>query len=185
MKSGSVSQEIVEPYTEALMSVAKEQDLIEAFANDVQLILDSLAASEELKTFLATPLIKGDAKKDGIRGVFSSQIHPLTLSFLLLLVDRGRILFLESFCLQFQALLRQMNQVAFAEVTSAVQLSESQQATLRQKVTELTKARSVELAIKVNSDLIGGVIIKVGSQVIDASIRGQLRRLSSRLLATT
>ncbi|MFM6199922.1 MAG: ATP synthase F1 subunit delta, partial [Dolichospermum sp.] len=68
-----------------------------------------------------------------------------------------------------------------AEITSAVPLTESQQQAITEKVITLTKAAKVELATKIDSDLIGGVIIKVGSQVIDASLRGQLRRLSLRL----
>lgn len=181
MRAGSVSQTIVEPYAEALMSLAKEQNLVEVIGNDIQLILSSLAASEDLKRFFSVPLVKESDRKDLIRNVFGSQVNPLTLSFLLLLVDRGRILFLESICLQFNALLREINQVALAQITSAVALNESQQETLQQKVKELTNANSVELSIKVNPDLIGGVIIKVGSQVIDASIRGQLRRITSRI----
>ncbi len=181
MRAGSVSQTIVEPYAEALMSLAKEQNLVEVIGNDIQLILSSLAASEDLKRFFSVPLVKESDRKDLIRNVFGSQVNPLTLSFLLLLVDRSRILFLEPICLQFNALLREINQVALAQVTSAVALNESQQETLQQKVKELTNAHSVELSIKVNPDLIGGVIIKVGSQVIDASIRGQLRRITSRI----
>jgi F-type H+-transporting ATPase subunit delta len=78
-------------------------------------------------------------------------------------------------------LLRQLNQTVLAEITSAVPLTEGQQQAITEKVITLTKAAKVELATKIDSDLIGGVIIKVGSQVIDASLRGQLRRLSLRL----
>jgi F-type H+-transporting ATPase subunit delta len=77
--------------------------------------------------------------------------------------------------------LRQLNQTVLAEITSAVPLTETQQQAITEKVITLTKAVRVELATKIDSDLIGGVIIKVGSQVIDASLRGQLRRLSLRL----
>ncbi len=66
-------------------------------------------------------------------------------------------------------------------MTSAVPLSESQQETIKEKVIAMTGAHQVELSAKIDSDIIGGVIIKVGSQVIDASLRGQLRRLSLRL----
>jgi F-type H+-transporting ATPase subunit delta len=182
VKAGAVSQEIIEPYAEALMSVAKEQDLVERFDNDVQYILASLSASDDLKRLLSIPLIKNDLKKGAIANVYA-QVHPFLLNFMQLLVDRRRIMYLEQIANQFQALLREMNQVARAEVISAIELGEAQQETLKQKVTEMTKSRSVELSIKVDPDLIGGVIIKVGSQVIDASIRGQLRRITSSLTA--
>ena len=73
--------------------------------------------------------------------------------------------------------------VALAEITSALKLSRSQEDSLRDRVKAMTKSKSVQLDITINPDLIGGVIIKVGSQVVDASIRGQLRRLKTSLTA--
>jgi len=183
MKTSSVSQAIVEPYADALMSVAQDQNAVEAFGRDVDFILSVLSSSEDLRKFFAVPVIADSAKKDMLTSLFDRQISPTVLNFLFILIAHRRILFLEAICLQFKALLRKKNNVALAEVTSAIALSSSQESTLRQKVISLTKANSVELSIKVNPDLIGGVIIKVGSQVIDASIRGQLRRLSNRLTA--
>ncbi|HBE47932.1 MAG TPA: ATP synthase F1 subunit delta, partial [Cyanobacteria bacterium UBA11369] len=91
------------------------------------------------------------------------------------------ILFLEGIAKQYLALLRKLNQAVLAEVTSAVALSEEQQNAVREKVIAMTGARSVDLDLKTDPDLIGGVIIKVGSQIVDASLRGQLRRISLRL----
>jgi F-type H+-transporting ATPase subunit delta len=91
---------------------------------------------------------------------------------------------LEAILQQYLALLRQLNQTVLAEVISAVPLTEAQQQAVIDKVLAITNARQVELETKIDSDLIGGLIIKVGSQVIDASLRGQLRRLSLRLTSS-
>ena len=99
----------------------------------------------------------------------------------MLLVDRGRIILLEGVCQQYLSMLREMNQTVLAEVTSAVPLTDEQQQSIKDKVKGMTNAREVELETSINSEIIGGVIIKVGSQVIDASLRGQLRRLSLAL----
>ncbi|MDX1976974.1 MAG: ATP synthase F1 subunit delta [Pseudanabaenaceae cyanobacterium bins.68] len=178
-----ISQTFVEPYAEALMEVAKSQNLVEEFGANVQLVLDILASSSELSGFLASPVVKLAAKKDLLRKAIAEQVNPVMLNFLLLLVDRQRVIFLKPICQQFQAMLRKLKRVALAEVTTAVELSADQLETLRRKVQALTSCDQVELAIKVEPALIGGVIVKVGSQVIDASIRGQLRRLSSSLVA--
>jgi F-type H+-transporting ATPase subunit delta len=100
-------------------------------------------------------------------------------------VDRRRIQFLEAIGKQYQALLRKLNQTVLAEVTSAVELSDSQKQSVREKVQAITSAHQVELDTKIDPDLIGGVIIKVGSQVVDASLRGQLRRIGIRLSSAT
>jgi len=108
-------------------------------------------------------------------------MNPLMHNFLKLLVDKGRIVFLEGIGQQYLAKLRELNQTVLAEVTSAVPLSDAQMQTVREKVQAMSSAQSVEIVTKIDADLIGGVVIKVGSQVIDASLRGQLRRLGIRL----
>ncbi|OLP15367.1 F0F1 ATP synthase subunit delta [Leptolyngbya sp. 'hensonii'] len=182
---GILAAEIMEPYAQALMSAAQSGNLVEQVAQDVNFLLELLNSAEDLKNFLANPVIKTEAKKSVLQQVTGDQIHPYTRSFLMILVDRRRILFLEGVCKQFQALLRQLNQTVLAEVTSAVALSEAQQQTVRERVTAMVNARQVDLDLKVDPDLIGGVIIKVGSQVIDASLRTQLRRISLRLTSAT
>ncbi len=99
----------------------------------------------------------------------------------MLLVDRGRILFLQGIGQQYLVLLRKLNQTVLAEITSAHPLTEAQQNTLTEKVKAMTNARSVEVSTTIDPDLLGGVIIKVGSRVVDASLRGQLRRIGMKL----
>ncbi|WP_434683840.1 ATP synthase F1 subunit delta [Pseudanabaena minima] len=183
MKSNSVSQAVVAPYADALISLAQEQNHLDAIAKDVRLIGDTLADSVELTQLLASPLIGANVKKGVIESVFGSSVNVLTKSFLLLLVDRKRIAFLGEIVKEFKALLRVIDQVSLAEITTALKLSRAQEDSIRDRVKAMTKAKSVELDITINPDLIGGVIIKVGSQVVDASIRGQLRRLKSSLTA--
>ncbi|MGJ3252473.1 MAG: ATP synthase F1 subunit delta [Elainellaceae cyanobacterium] len=185
MKGSAVATEIVSPYAQALMSVAKSNDLVERFGEDVAILLGLLNESDDLSQFLSHPLMRADDKKSVLRQVVADRIHPYTFNFLMLLVDKGRILFLEGICKQYQALRRELNRTVLAEIVSAVELSDAQQESIRQKVVEMTSANQVELETHVDPDLIGGVIIKVGSQVIDASLRGQLRRIGVRLTSTT
>ena len=112
-------------------------------------------------------------------------MHAYVRQFLMILVDRGRIIFLEGICKQYQNLLRKFNQTVLAEVTSAVDLSDAQKDSIRQRVIDITGARQVELANSLDPELIGGVIIKIGSQIIDASLRGQLRRIGMQLSSAT
>jgi len=163
------------------MSLAKSNNLSEQFGNDIRSLLSLLESSQELRQFLANPLIKPDAKKAVIQQIAGEEMNPLMRNFLRLLVDKGRILFLEGIGKQYLTKLRELNQTVLAEVTSAVPLSDAQMQTVREKVQAMTSARQVEIETKIDADLIGGVVIKVGSQVIDASLRGQLRRLGIRL----
>lgn len=182
MKGGSmVSAEIAEPYAQALMSVARSHDLAEQFGNDIRSLLSLLEGSPELRQFIANPFIKDDDKKGVLQRISGEDIHPYLRNFLMLLIDRRRITFLEGIAHKYLELLREFNQTVLAEVISAVELSDTQKQSVREKVIAMTSARQVELNTKIDPELIGGVIIKVGSQIVDASLRAQLRRIGMRL----
>jgi F-type H+-transporting ATPase subunit delta len=182
VKDSAVVAAVVEPYAEALMSIAQANNLAEPFGEDMRSLLNLMENSAELREFLGSPLIAADSKKAVMQQIVGD-VNPLMRHFLMLLVDRRRIAFLESVAKQYLVLLRKLNQTVLAEVTSAIALNEGQQQAVRDKVLAMTGAREVELALKVDPDLIGGVIIKVGSEVVDASLRGQLRRISVRLMS--
>ncbi|WP_448525494.1 ATP synthase F1 subunit delta [Parathermosynechococcus lividus] len=181
MMQTTIRGELVEPYAEALLSLAQSHNLADQFQQDSGLILELLAASAELQEFLANPLINPDAKKNVLRQLTVDKVHGYFLNFLMLLVDRRRINLLAAICHQYRALLRKLRNIVLAEVTSAVELTEQQRQAVVEKVKAMTGAADVELAIAIDPELLGGVVIKVGSQIFDASLRGQLRRLSVSL----
>lgn len=181
MTSQVAAAEVAQPYAQALLSIAQSKNLTEEFGEDARTFLGLLRADKQLQNFFSNPFIQSENKKALIKQILGEGANPYLRNFLLILVDKRRIAFLESIFQQYLALLRQLNQTVLAEVISAVPLTEAQQQAIIQKVIAITNARQVELETKVDNELIGGVIIKVGSQVIDASIRGQLRRLSLRL----
>jgi F-type H+-transporting ATPase subunit delta len=181
MKSNAATAEVAQPYAQALLSIAQSHNLTEEFGTDARTLINLLSGSQELQNFLDNPFIESDNKKNLLKQIVAEVASPYLRNFLLFLVDRRRIAFLEAILDQYLALLRQLNQTVLAEVTSAVALTEAQLEAVKTKVVAITKAREVEISTNIDSDLISGVIIKVGSQVIDASLRGQLRRLSLRL----
>lgn len=181
MKDNVVIEGLVAPYAQALLSIAQEGSFTDRFGQDCSVLTELLSSSNELSQLLSNPIINPDIKKGILRQIASERLHPTVLNFVLLLVDRGRIAFLDRICARYQDLLRELNQTVLADVISAVELSDCQKDSIRQKVVSMTGARSVELRTELDSELLGGVIIKVGSQVIDASLRGQLRRISLQL----
>ncbi|MDY7012239.1 MAG: ATP synthase F1 subunit delta [Cyanobacteriota bacterium] len=184
MKGTLLSSEIAEPYAQALMAVAQDNNLTEALGEQIRSLLTLLEESPELQEFIANPVIYPEDKKAVLQQVLGGDSNPYLTNFLLLLVDKRRVLLLENILEQYLALLRELTQTALAEVTSAKELTEEQRQQVIEQVKGFTDASSVEVKCTVDPDLIGGVIIKVGSQVVDASIRGQLRQISQRLNST-
>ena len=184
MNDTTLSSEIAGPYAKALMSVAEDNNAIDQVGAEVADLLEVLASSKELTDFLMNPLMEPDAKKGVLRQISEGKVSDFLLNFLLLLVDRGRVTFLTPILKQYQTLLRELKQTVLADVVAAVELSEDQQHAIRDRVQAITQANSVELSVQVDPSLLGGLIIKVGSQVIDASLRGQLRRIGMQLATT-
>jgi F-type H+-transporting ATPase subunit delta len=180
----AITAEVVEPYAEALMSLAQQKNIADVIGEDVRSLLTLIQESPELRTFFASPLVSAEDKKVIIRRVAGEQTNSFLLNFLLLLVDKKRIGFIEGVFRKYIEILRKLNNVVLAEVTSAVILSEGDAEKLITKIKNLTGASSVEIETKIDPDIIGGVIITVGSQVYDASLKGQLRRISLNVLGS-
>lgn len=183
MKGSAASAQVADPYAEALMSLAKDSNLVDPFGEDASSVIETLEGSDELVEFLSSPVHPADQKKAVLKQLFEGKVQGHFLSFLQLLVDRQRISYLGGICNRYRELLRDLKNVVLAEVTSAIELNDGQRNAVVEKVKTMTGAESVELQSSVDSDLIGGVIIKIGSQVVDASLRGQLRRIALDLSA--
>jgi F-type H+-transporting ATPase subunit delta len=172
---------IAQPYAEALLTLANSNDSLKATINDMSIVAQFLANSSDLKKFLANPLVARKTKKSVLKDVLGEQIQPKTLTFLMLLVDRGRIAFLDDIAQKFLELSYKEESIEIAKVISAVSLSLEQQKGLAEKLKEITGAKQIKLALKVDPHLIGGFTVEIGSKLIDTSIRGQLKKISTLL----
>jgi F-type H+-transporting ATPase subunit delta len=168
---------VVTPYADALMSLAQAQNLIDEFGSNCADLVGMLDGSPELTQLLSNPIVKIADKKVILGKVVGETIHPFMVNFLMILVERRRIGNLTEICQRYQAALRKLKGIVLAEVTSAVALTDAQTQSVRDRVQGLTGASSVEIAATVDPEIIGGVIIKFGSQVIDSSLRAEIRRL--------
>ena len=172
---------IVEPYAEALLELANSNDSLKETTNDMNIVSQFLVNSSDLKKFLGNPLITREAKKNVIKDILGEQINPTTLTFLMLLVDRGRISLLDTLAQRFLELSYKTEKIEIAKITSSIQLSADQQKNIAEKLKTITGAKQIKLALKIDPQLIGGFTIEIGSKMIDTSIRGQLKQISSLL----
>jgi len=176
-----VLSKVAEPYAEALLDLAKSNDSLKETTNDMNIVSQFLANSSDLKKFLGNPLITKIAKKNVVKDILGEQIDGRTLKFLLLLVERGRIEFLDSIAEKFLELSYKQESIEIAKVISSIQLSAEQQKEIAEKLKVITGAKQIKLALKVDPKLIGGFTIEIGSKLIDTSIRGQLNQIGTLL----
>ena len=172
---------ITSPYAEAFLQVAESRKEVDQVIDQAKAVLGLWQVSPELRAALASPVLEVEAKKAALEKLFSDQLTPSFLNLLKLLADRQRIGILDAVLERTLELHREQRNIALATVTSATALTEEQQAELSKKVQAVAGTDKLEINLKVDADLIGGFVVKVGSKVIDASLAGQVRRLGLAL----
>ncbi len=181
MSLNSSSVQIVLPYAEALLALSRSLQAVDTTATHLSLILESLERSEKLENFLNNPLFAAKVKKSVLNELFANQVNPHVLHFLYVLVDRRRIVLLKSVIQHYFDLADKLRLVTVVEVITALPLNDLQKEAVQKKLKHMTASNEVRLIEQVDSDLIGGLIVKIGSKVIDMSISGQLSQISSYL----
>lgn len=169
------------PYAEALLQVAESRQETDTVATQARELLVLWNSSAQLREAMASPVLEPEAKKAALSALFDGQVTASVQNLLKLLADRQRIAVLDAVLERFLELYRELRQITLAKVSSATPLSEEQQAQLNQKVRAIAGTQAVEFELSVDPALIGGFVVNLGSQVIDASLAGQVRRLGLAL----
>jgi len=172
---------ITSPWAEAFLQVSEAKGDTDAVIDQTKAVLALWEQSPELRAAMASPVLEVAAKKSALVSLFKEDLSPSFLNLLKLLADRQRIGYLDAVLERVLELYREQNGIALATVTSATPLSEEQQALITEKVKTVAGTDKVEVNLLVDSALIGGFVLSVGSQVIDASLAGQVRRLGLEL----
>jgi F-type H+-transporting ATPase subunit delta len=167
---------VAQPYANAFVEMSSGKDVI----SDLVCIKTALE-SKDLKQALCNPLIAVENKKKMVKSVFQGKIDNKSVNFLLVLCDRGRIDCLEAVSSLALEMAYKRAAIGVAYVTSACEMSESQQEALVGKLKSMTKAKEIKLETTVDKTLVGGFTVQVGSRIIDTSISGQLKKLASHL----
>jgi F-type H+-transporting ATPase subunit delta len=179
----SKNVKIAQPYAEAFLELSSKGSL-DTIINDLNCLSTSLSTSAELKKLLSNPLINSQNKKNIVKSIFGDKVDNKTLKFLLVLCDRGRLSYLEAIVEKSIELAYKAASIEIVKVTSSIAFTAGQQDTLINKLKKMTGANQIKLDININPNLIGGFVVQVGSKIIDTSIQGQLRDLSSYLGAS-
>lgn len=172
---------ITTPYAEAFLQVAESQKEVDRVINQAKEVLTLWEKCPELSEAMASPVLEVDSKKAALQKIFSKQLTPSFLNLLKLLADRQRIGILDAVLERLLELYREQRNIALATVTSATELNDQQKVELLKKVKSVAGTENIEVNHKVDTDLIGGFVVSVGSKVIDASLAGQVRRLGLAL----
>lgn len=168
-------------YAQALFDLANEQNVVTAVEADLKSLKTALAESRDLRTLVSSPAFGADAKGKGLAAIADrAGFHPTTKKFLGLLAANGRASALSAVIAAFEALAAKARGAVSAEVVSAVPLTPAQAkgvaAALRQAL-----GKDPEIATRVDPAILGGIKVRVGSRLFDASLRSKLDSLKFAL----
>jgi F-type H+-transporting ATPase subunit delta len=166
-------------YALALFEAAHEEGRLEQVRDELAEVVAAESDVPELRELLRNPQLDPRARAAAIEDVLAGG-EELLRNFLLVLADKGRTDALEEIAREFERLLAVEEGIVRAELTTAVELSDDEASRLLEQI-EKASGRKIEASRSVDSSLIGGIVLQIGSYRLDASVRGRLERLRREL----
>ena len=168
-------QELAQVYARSLFAVAREQDKIDELREQLGQFTDAMAEHREMAVFFFSPYFSSAEKQDALKRALEDA-DPALENFLKLLIENHRMPVIYRIRAAYERLWEQENRTLPVQITSAIALDEQTTESLGQTISERA-GRNVKLAARVDPDILGGIIIRVGNSILDASIRTRLEQL--------
>jgi F-type H+-transporting ATPase subunit delta len=172
-------EEIAEVYARALFEVAKERDILDEIHDDLGAFATALEENRELAVFFFSPYFSSEEKKDGLKRAVTGA-DPIFMNFLEALLERHRMPVIFRMRTRFEQLWDEEKKLLPVEITSSVQLDKAIVQSIGERIGEQT-GQKVELSSKVDPEILGGLVVRVGNFVLDASIRNRLNQLRKQV----
>jgi F-type H+-transporting ATPase subunit delta len=172
-------EEIADVYARALFEAAKEGDALDRVHEELDEFADALETDRNLQVFLFSPYFSSEEKKDGVTRIVTDADERF-VNFLELLAERHRMPALFRIRRAFDSMWAEENKLLPVTVISAVELDEGLVNDIGKRIEEQT-GRQVELSSNVDPDVLGGLQVRVGSMVLDATVRNRLEQLRKQV----
>ena len=172
-------EEIAEVYARALFEAAKESDVLDRVHDELGEFADALEENRDLQLFLFSPYFSSEEKTEGVSRIVSDA-DERTINFLELLAERHRMPVLFRIRRNFDSMWAEEHKLLPVTVTAAVELDDELVKSIGERIAEQT-GREVELSSKVDPDVLGGLQVRVGNMVLDATVRNRLEQLRKQV----
>jgi ATP synthase F1 delta subunit len=170
-------EELAEVYSRSLFEVAKQQGKLDEIKQQLGEFADAVDGNRDLAVFFFSPYFSTEEKEQGLRQAVVDA-EPILVNFLGLLIENHRMPVVFRTRKHYEALWDRENQRLPVEVTSAVELDPQITEQLGRRIGEQT-GENVELTSTIDPDILGGIVLRVGNSVLDASIKTKLEKLKT------
>lgn len=169
-------------YGDALFELALEEHVVDRLFEEVQVVSEVLAASDDLIKILNQPKIDKEEKLHVIENVFKGRVSDQLTGFIILVVNKERYNELSSIFEYFLARVKEYKGIGIAYVSSAIELKDAQKKSVEAALLKTTSYQSFEMHYEVKKELIGGMVIRIGDRVVDSSIKSKLESMTRELV---
>jgi F-type H+-transporting ATPase subunit delta len=173
-------RKVASRYAGALVTSAQAEGNLVEVAESYAAIMNAVKGNLDLRTFMDSPQVADQEKKDLLKSVFGDKIENILLHFLYLLIDKNRIENFRDIGEEFADMVEKIQGVVRAQVTTAVTLPDDLAGSLTEKLSALTGARVI-LENKIDPAVIGGVCVTLGDKILDGTVRTNLDQLRNTL----
>lgn len=168
-------------YALALYEIAESKGRVEEYLSDLREVVNVIKTNSEFYQVIKHPQISSTRKKELFKSIFKDAIDQELLTFLLVLIDKDRILYLEEKLNEMQKIHLERNNTLLAVVKTVIQLEEEQRNTLKNKL-ERIYDKKVIINEEIDKTIIGGVYVRIGNDVIDGTIKSKLEEMKELML---
>ena len=175
-------EEIAAVYARSLFEVAKERGKLDLVREQLGEFADVLDATRELQVFLFSPYFSTTEKRDGLARAVTDA-DPVIVNFLNLLIDNHRMPVIFRVRRAYDELWEEENKLLPVRVTSAIELDALTISQIGDRIAEQT-GQKVDLSSEVDPEILGGIVVRVGNSVLDASVRSRLEKLRKQVATT-
>jgi F-type H+-transporting ATPase subunit delta len=172
-------QELAQVYARSLFEVAQEHDKLDKVREQLGEFADALDENRDLATFFFSPYFSTEEKREALERALTGADETLE-NFLGLLIENHRMPVVFRARRELDALWEDANELLPVQITSAIELDESTAKNLGEQIGE-SAGRKVELTTRVEPDILGGIVVRVGNSILDASIRNRLEQLRKQV----
>ncbi|MBE6044084.1 F0F1 ATP synthase subunit delta [Clostridium thermopalmarium] len=168
-------------YALALYEIAEKNGKVEEYIKELKEILELIKTNEELLSVVKHPEITTSQKKRVFKSIFKGKVDDYILGFLLILIEKDRILYLEEKINEMEKIHLERQNILVANVKSVIPLNEDEKSTLIGKLKKMY-GKNIILKEKIDKSIIGGLYIRVGDDVIDGTIKTKFEEIRRRVI---
>ena len=172
-------EELARVYGRSLFEVAEQQGKIAQLREQLGQFADALAQNRELRLFFFSPYFSTAEKQQALGGLLEGADDAF-MEFLKLLIENHRMSVIFRIRREYERLWAHANRVLAVQVTSAIALDEKTTESISQSISQ-SISRKVTLSTRVDPDILGGIVVRVGNSILDASIRNRLEQLRKQV----